>query len=87
MAHCGMNRSRSPKGVDGNVTDDSRKVGLQYAASVRFDADAIIHRVSEPLFAAEIPLSRLDAHVAEQEPDLFLRPSPGTETCLFRCPR
>jgi hypothetical protein len=41
------------------------------ARSVRFDADAIIHRVPEPLFAAEIPLSRLDAHVAEQELDLF----------------
>jgi hypothetical protein len=41
------------------------------ATSVRFDADAIVHRVPEPLFAAEIPLSRLDAHVAEQELDLF----------------
>ena len=33
--------------------------------SVGFDADVIIHRVPEPLLAAEIPLSRLDAHVAE----------------------
>ena len=51
------------------------------ATSVRFDADAIIHRVPEPLFAAEIPLSRLDAHVAEQELDLFqLAASLVTET-------
>jgi hypothetical protein len=51
------------------------------ATSVRFDADAIIHRVPEPLFAAEIPLSRLDAHVAEQELDLFqLAPSLMTQT-------
>jgi len=41
------------------------------ATSVRFDADAIIHRVPEPLLAAEIPFSRLDAHVAEQKLDLL----------------
>lgn len=51
------------------------------ATSVRFNADAIIHRVPKPLFAAEIPLSRLDAHVAEQELDLFqLAASLVTET-------
>jgi hypothetical protein len=33
------------------------------ATSVSFDADAIIPRVPEPLFAAEIPLSHLDAYV------------------------
>jgi hypothetical protein len=41
------------------------------ATSFRFDGDAIIHRIPEPLLAAEIPLSRLDAHVAEQEQNLF----------------
>jgi hypothetical protein len=40
-------------------------------ASVRFDADAIVHRVPETLLSAAIPLSRLDAHVAEQKLKLF----------------
>jgi hypothetical protein len=50
--------------------DRERQVGVEYGKSVRFDADAIIHRVPEPLLAAEIPLSRLDAHMAKQELDL-----------------
>jgi hypothetical protein len=45
--------------------------GRTLPTSVRFDSDAIIHRVPEPLFAARMPLSRLDAHVAGQELDLF----------------
>jgi hypothetical protein len=49
----------------------NNKSACSTATSVRFDADAIIHRVPEPLLAAEIPLSRLDAHVAEQKLNLF----------------
>jgi hypothetical protein len=39
--------------------------------SVRFDADMIVHSVAKALLAAEIPLSRLDAHVTEQKLNLF----------------
>jgi hypothetical protein len=38
---------------------------------LRFDADAIVHRVAESLLAPEISLSGLDAHVAEQKLNLF----------------
>ena len=57
---------------DGNTNGISTvEVDLAYGNSVRFDADAIIHPVPEPLLAAEILLSRIDAHVAEQELDLL----------------
>jgi hypothetical protein len=39
--------------------------------SIRFDADAIIDGVAESLLTPEISLSGLDAHMAEQELDLF----------------
>jgi len=39
--------------------------------SVRFDADMIVHSVAKALLAAEIPLSRLDAHVTEQKLNLL----------------
>jgi hypothetical protein len=36
-----------------------------------FDADVIIYRNPKLLFAAEVPLGRLNTHVSEQELDLL----------------
>ena len=36
-------------------------------ASVRLNADVIVDRVTEPLFAPEVTLSRLYAHMHKQE--------------------
>jgi hypothetical protein len=56
----------------GSQSDWSCKVGQQSPVTLlRFDADAIIYGVAEPLLAAEIPLSGLDTHVAEQKLNLF----------------
>jgi hypothetical protein len=41
----------------------------------RFQADSVVDCVSESLFAAKVPFRGLDAHVAEQELDLFKLPA------------
>jgi len=61
-----------PAPENGVATDFSRQVGQRSPiGSIRFDADAIIHCVAEPLLAAEIPLSRLNAHMTRQELNLL----------------
>jgi hypothetical protein len=44
---------------------------------LRFDADPIVYRSANPLFAAEISFGCLDRHVAEQELDLLQLSSGG----------
>jgi hypothetical protein len=39
------------------------------------ESDVIVEGIAEPLFAAKVSLSRLDAHVAEQESDLLKLPA------------
>ncbi|MBZ5626920.1 MAG: hypothetical protein LAQ69_50835 [Acidobacteriia bacterium] len=54
--------------------DQSTELGQSRSRRRWLDADVIIDGIAEPLFAAEIPLSCLDAHVTEQELDLFKLP-------------
>jgi hypothetical protein len=51
----------------------------------RFDADFVVHRETELLFAAEVAFRRLNRHVAEQELDLLeLAASQMTQTGTWR---
>jgi len=52
--------------------DETRSVAL---TTWWLDADVIIDGIAEPLFAAQTPFSCLDAHVTEQELDLFKFPA------------
>ena len=49
-----------------------------------FKADVVVNSIPESLFAAEIPFSRLDADVPEQELNLF-EFSPGLVTQARAC--
>jgi hypothetical protein len=53
----------------------STELGRSRSRRGWLDADVIIDGIAEPLFAAKIPFSCLDAHVTEQELDLFKLPA------------
>ena len=66
---------------------------LRRLRQVRFQADPIIHRVAEALFAAQVPLRRLHRDVSQQELNLLqfttgLMTKTGTRpTEVVRCER
>ena len=45
--------------------------------ALRFDADAVVHRSSNPLLTAEIPLGGLHGNVPEKELNLLQFPARG----------
>jgi hypothetical protein len=65
-----------------------RKVGNapQSAAGLRLDADSIVHRSANPLFAAEITFGCLDRDMAKEELDVLQLSAGGAAQLRARAP-
>jgi hypothetical protein len=48
-----------------------RRLGANRSRGLRFQANPVIDRVPQALFAPKVSLSRLDGHMAEEKLDLF----------------
>lgn len=56
-------------------TAESHSQEQHRSRRLRFQADAVIHRILQPLLTVKITLSRLDGHVPKQELYLFKLPA------------
>ncbi len=69
---------RAPIGYPGFLRISTAKSHSQEqhrSGRLRFQPDAVIHRILQALLTAKITLSRLDGHVPEQELYLFELPA------------
>jgi hypothetical protein len=64
----------------------SRRSAPKLDTALRFNADPVIHRPTNPLFTAEVTLGGLDGNVAEEELNLFQLPAGNMAQLGARAP-